>query len=343
MSQPVLDVEYQQSSAAAAGVRKLVPAIAGFVEGEWRRRVCEKLVRELGPVVMTCLDDPEVIEIMLNPDGGLWVERMGRPMERLGEMLPHRAEAAMATIAAIHKTTITRENPILECELPLDGSRFEGLLPPIVAGPSFCMRKRAQRIFTLSDYVADEIMSARQQALIAQAALDHKNILVVGGTGSGKTTLVNAIIHVICVEQPHERLLILEDTAEIQCSSPNHVFKRTTAEIGYRMLLRTSLRYRPDRIFVGEVRGGEALDLLKAWNTGHPGGVATVHANSAKGGLMRLENLVAEITAAPMQQTIAAAINLVVFIAKAGGARKVEQLLRVIDYDGTGYVTELVE
>ena len=317
-------------------------------KSEYQLRVGEKLVRELGPLVLGCLDDPEVIEIMLNPDGILWRERMGHPMERIGEMPPHQAEAAMATIAAIHRTTITRDNPILECELPYDGSRFQGLVPPVVAAPSFCVRKHASRVFSLGDYVSAGTMTARQSGLIRQAALDHKNILVVGGTGSGKTTLVNAIIHLISEEMRHERLLILEDTAEIKCSSPNHVFKRSTPEISTQLLLRSSLRYRPDRIFVGEVRGGEALELLMAWNTGHPGGVATVHANSAKGGLTRLERLVALVTAAPMQRTIAEAVDFIVFIAKVSktvnpSGRQVEELLRVIDYDGTNYITQLEE
>jgi type IV secretion system protein VirB11 len=313
---------------------------------EHAARVGQKLERELGEQILSCLKDPRVIEIMLNPDGVLWVERIGHPMARLGSMPPHQAEAAMATIAALLKTTVTRDNPILECELPLDGSRFEGLIPPVVAGPSFCIRKRATRIFTLADYVSAGTMSARQHALIREAALGHKNILVAGGTGSGKTTLVNAIIHLISEEMPQERLLILEDTAEIQCAAPNHVFKRTTGAIDLRRLLRSTMRYRPDRIFVGEVRGGECLDLLKAWNTGHPGGVATVHANGAKGGLIRLENLVAEVTAAPMQKTIASAIDFIVFIARTGtskSGRKVEELLRVIDHNGAGYITEPVE
>lgn len=310
---------------------------------EYASRTSQKLERELGELVTGCLKDPTVIEIMLNPDGVLWVERMGHPMARLGEMPPHQAEAAMATIAALHKTTVTRDNPILECELPLDGSRFEGLIPPVVAGPSFCIRKRATRIFTLADYVEAGTMTARQQALIREAALTHKNILVVGGTGSGKTTLVNAIIHLISEEMPGERLLILEDTAEIQCSAPNSVFYRTTDAIDLRRLVRAAMRYRPDRVFVGEVRGGECLDLLKVWNTGHPGGVATVHANGAKGGLYRVENLVAEVTAAPLQKTIAAAIDFIVFIAKTSAAksgRRVQELLRVIDHDGADYITQ---
>ncbi|MGB9165342.1 MAG: P-type conjugative transfer ATPase TrbB [Rhodomicrobium sp.] len=312
---------------------------------DYADRIKQKLERELGDPVIGALRDASVIEIMLNPDGGLWVERFGRPMARLGEMPPHQAEAAMATLAAIHRTTITRQSPILECELP-DGSRFEGLIPPVVAGPSFCIRKRASRIFTLDDYVASGAMTLRQRELIREAALDHQNILIVGGTGSGKTTLVNAVIHLIAEEFPHERLLILEDTAEIQCAAPNRVFKRTTDAIDLRRLLRSTMRYRPDRIIVGEVRGGECLDLLKAWNTGHPGGVATVHANDAPGGLIRLENLVAEATPAPMHKTIAAAIDLIAVIAKTSACaagRQVQGLLRVRGHDGRDYVTQVEE
>ena len=170
---------------------------------DYADRIKQKLERELGDPVIGALRDASVIEIMLNPDGGLWVERFGCPMARLGEMPPHQAEAAMATLAAIHRTTITRQSPILECELP-DGSRFEGLIPPVVAGPSFCIRKRASRIFTLDDYVAAGAMTLSQRELIREAALDHQNILIVGGTGSGKTTLVNAVIHLIAEELPHE-------------------------------------------------------------------------------------------------------------------------------------------
>jgi type IV secretion system protein VirB11 len=306
-------------------------------------RVSQKLERELGEQILGCLKDASVIEIMLNPDGALWVERFGHPMARLGEIPPHQAEAAMATIAALHKTTVTRDNPILECELPIDGSRFEGMIPPVVQGPSFCIRKRATRIFTLDDYVTAQTMTGRQKAILCDAAEAHRNILIVGGTGSGKTTLVNAVIEHISNAMPQERLLILEDTPEIQCAAPNHVFKRTTDNIDLRRLLRSTMRYRPDRIIVGEVRGGECLDLLKAWNTGHPGGVATVHANDAKGGLVRLENLVGEVTAAPMQRTIAAAIDVIAFIAKTPASpsgRQVQELLRVVDFDGAAYVTE---
>ena len=161
---------------------------------EYALRAGQKLERELGEQVLSCLRDAEVIEIMLTPDGVLWVERMGCPMARLGLMPPHQAEAAMATIAALHKTTITRDNPILECELPLDGSRFEGLIPPVAVAPVFAIRRKASAIFSLGQYVTAGIMSEGQKAIIEWAAANRENILIVGGTGSGKTTFVNAVI-----------------------------------------------------------------------------------------------------------------------------------------------------
>jgi P-type conjugative transfer ATPase TrbB len=306
-------------------------------------RLHDKLSRELGPEVCACLSDASVIEILLNADGALWVERSGAAPCRLGSLVPTRAEAALATIAAAHKTTITRDNPILECELPLDGSRFEGLIPPVVPAPVFAIRRKASAIFSLTDYVAAGVMSEGQKTIIEWAAANRENILIVGGTGSGKTTLVNAVIAHVGAAFPEDRLVILEDTAEIQCASANAVLLRSCEAADLRRLLRATLRLRPDRILVGEVRGAEALDLLKAWNTGHPGGVATLHANDARAGLTRLENLVAEATPAPAQRTIAEAIHLIVCIAKMERGRRVQELVRVRGFDGTNYQTEPVE
>jgi type IV secretion system protein TrbB len=306
-------------------------------------RLHEKLRRELGTEVCACLSEPGVIEILLNADGTLWVERSGDPPCRLGQLSPMRAEAALATIAAAHKTAITRDNPILECELPLDGSRFEGLIPPVASAPVFAIRRKASAIFPLGQYVAAGIMSEGQKAIIEWAVAQRQNILIVGGTGSGKTTLVNAVIAQISTAFPEDRLVILEDTAEIQCASENAVLLRSCEAADLRRLLRATLRLRPDRILVGEVRGAEALDLLKAWNTGHPGGVATIHANDARAGLTRLETLVAEASPAPAQRTIAEAIHLIVCIAKTAQGRRIQELVRVRGFDGQNYLTEPVE
>lgn len=292
-------------------------------------RIHDKIRRELGAQICYFLEDPDVIEIMLNPDGNVWVERHGHKIDQICQMAPFQAEALISTIASVLRTTINRENPILECELPIDGSRFEAILPPNVAGPTFSIRRKASKIFKLDEYVSSQMMSATHASIIKDAILSKQNILVVGGTGTGKTTLTNALIDHMADFVPEERLVIIEDTAEIQCRSPNAVILRATEHADMLRLLRATMRLRPDRILVGEVRGAEALSLLKAWNTGHPGGIATVHANDAISGLTRIESLVAEATAAPMQRVIAAAVNLIVSIEKTNIGRRVKQILQV--------------
>lgn len=314
------------------------PSVISLNRVERERRITEKLKRELGPVVCDFLDDSSVIEIMLNPDGTLWVEKLGAPMEQIGTMPASQAESLMGTVASTLRTQITAGNPILECELPLDGSRFEALLPPVVAGPTFTIRKKAVKIFTLDDYVEAGIMSQTQCEVIEAAVRHKRNLLVVGGTGTGKTTLTNAIIDFMSKACPQDRLAIIEDTGELQCNAANVVTMRAVDHVDMTRLLKATMRLRPDRILVGEVRDGAALALLKAWNTGHPGGAATVHANSAAAGLIRMEQLVAEATQAPMQALIAEAIDLIVFIEKTGGGRRVKEVVKVEGHDGVHYV-----
>ena len=306
-------------------------------------RLREKLSRELGTLICGFLDDPHVIEIMLNPDGSLWVEKLGEGIELVEtNFSPTRAEGLIGTIAAHFRTTVTRESPIIECELPIDGSRFEAMIPPIVSAPCFTIRRKASRVFTLADYVEAKIVTESQAEVIKQAVVDKKNILVVGGTGTGKTTLTNAIIDYMAETVPEDRLVIIEDTSEIQCRSPNKVILRADSNVDMLRLLKATMRLRPDRILVGEVRGGEALSLLKAWNTGHAGGVATVHANDAKSGLTRIEALVAETSSTPMPSVIAEAINIIVFIAKTKDGRRVKEILRVKGFSTKGYDLELI-
>lgn len=319
----------------------LTPVPSG--QSEHERRIAEKLKRELGPLVCGFLEDPAVIEIMLNPDGTLWVERLGEPMECVGTMPTPQAESLMGTVASSLKTNITAQSPILECELPLDGSRFEALIPPVVSGPTFTIRKKALKIFTLADYVDGGIMSDSQCAAIEAAVRNRRNILVVGGTGTGKTTLTNAIIQHMSIVAPQDRLAIIEDTGELQCSAKNAVTMRSVAHVDMTQLLKATMRLRPDRIIVGEVRDGAALALLKAWNTGHPGGVATVHANSAPAGLIRIEQLVAEATQAPMQALISEAVDLIVAIEKTATGRRVKEVVNVTGHDDNRYITTPIE
>ena len=297
--------------------------------------------RQLGPFC-GLLHESNVVELMLNADGTVWVDRLGQPMQPAGTMPPATAESFIATVASTLRSTVTRENPILECELPLDGSRFEALIPPIVSAPVFTIRRKASAVFPLQEYERHGIMTARQRAAIEMAVAERQNILVVGGTGTGKTTLANGIIDHMVRASPGHRLVIIEDTAEIQCAAPNAMILRVTSAVSLQRLVRATMRFSPKRIIVGEVRGGEALELIKAWNTGHPGGVATIHANSAREGLQRLEDLIREATGAPMQKTIAASVHFIVFISKTASGRHIEELIRVVGHEGERYRT-LVE
>lgn len=300
-----------------------------------------KLERDLGPIILSALADPKTVEVMLNADGKLWQERLGDKMKCIGTLSGSKGEAIIKTIAGFHGKEITRLKPILEGEFPLDGSRFAGQLPPIVPAPTFAIRKKAVAIFPLEQYVSDGIMTSSQFDSITKAVKDHKNILVVGGTGSGKTTLVNAIINKMVEFDPTERVFIIEDTGEIQCAAENYVQYHSTIDVPMTQLLKTTLRMRPDRILVGEVRGPEALDLLMAWNTGHEGGTATLHANNAKAGLDRLAMLISmnPESPRPIEPLIGEAVHVVVFIAKTQEGRRIQEIIQVSGYRDGHYIT----
>lgn len=305
-------------------------------------RAKRKLERDMGSECLAALNDPKTVEIMLNADGKLWQERLGEPMKCIGSMRVAQAQAIIETVAGYHGKEVTRQKPILEGELPLDGSRFAGQLPPVVPAPTFAIRKKAVAIFTLDQYVDSGAMTAGQRDVLIEAVRAHRNILVIGGTGSGKTTLVNAIINQMVVNDPTERVFIIEDTGEIQCSAANYVQYHTSIDVSMTALLKTTLRMRPDRILVGEVRGPEALDLLMAWNTGHEGGAATLHANNAKSGLNRLAMLISMHPDAPkpIEPLIGEAVHVVVHISRFEGHRRVQEILEVSGFDGGRYLTK---
>ena len=305
-------------------------------------RARKKLERDMGPLLMTALNDPRTVDIMLNADGRLWQERLGEKMSCIGTLRVAQSEAIIKTIAGYHGKEITRDKPILEGEMPLDGSRFAGQLPPIVPFPTFAIRKKAIAIFTLDQYVEAGTMTPAQCAVLKSAVAAHRNILVTGGTGSGKTTLVNAIIHHMVIIDPAERIFIIEDTGEIQCAAENCVQYHTSLEVPMTALLRTTLRMRPDRILVGEVRDAEALDLLDAWNTGHEGGAATLHANNAQAGLARLKSLITRNPSAPrdIEQLICELAHIVVHIARTPDGRRIQEILEVSGYKAGRYLTQ---
>jgi Flp pilus assembly CpaF family ATPase len=335
-------------------------------QDEQYARLEAKLKRELGEIVLNLLADDRTEDIVLNPDSTLWAKRMGEGFVRVGEMAPAQAASALNTIAASKGTVMNHERPVLETELPLDGSRFEGIVSPIVRRPVFAIRSRPKRIFNLEEYEQSGILTNLDDPLnrrrrrtafretvrglshsdvIRAAVAGKRNILTVGATGSGKTTFVNAILDVMAHVAPDDRVISIEDTTELQCSVPNYVDLLAVGNVSMLDCLRACMRLKPTRIVVGEVRGAEAHTMLKAWNTGHPGGAATVHANDALSGLIRLESLVAEATSAPQQSLIAEAVDLVVFIdqePELPAGRKVREVALVTGYRDGGYQVEYV-
>ncbi|MDE2462922.1 MAG: P-type conjugative transfer ATPase TrbB [Alphaproteobacteria bacterium] len=289
----------------------------------------------MGQTIGTALSDPSVLEIMVNPDGVLRLDRLGEGRRDTGaRMSTAETERIIRLIASHTRSEAHAGNPIISAELP-SGERFEGLLPPIVSAPCFSIRKPAARIFSLADYVADGILSPSQAEALVAAVGARRNILVAGSTSSGKTTFANALLAEIA--KTGERVVLIEDTRELQCAAVDCLSLRTRpGQVDLARLVRSTLRLRPDRIIVGEVRGEEALDMLKAWNTGHSGGIATVHANSAPAALLRLEQLIEERVRLLPRALIAEAIDLVVFIAGRGRERRVKTIIEVSGLDAKG-------
>jgi P-type conjugative transfer ATPase TrbB len=283
----------------------------------------------LGPSIAGYLEDPGIVEIMLNPDGRLWIDRLAGGLEDTGcRVSPADAERIVRLVAHHVGVEVHGGSPRVSAELPESGERFEGLVPPVVAAPCFAIRRPAVAVFTLADYVVAGIMSPWQADALRAAVRERKNVLVAGGTSTGKTTLVNALLAEIA--ETGDRIVLIEDTRELQCAAPNLVALRTKdGAASLSDLVRSSLRLRPDRIPIGEVRGAEALDLLKAWGTGHPGGVGTLHAGSAIGALRRLEQLIQEAVVTVPRALIAETIDLIAVLAGRGAARRLVELAAV--------------
>jgi type IV secretion system protein VirB11 len=290
----------------------------------------------LGPSIAGWLDDPSIVEVMLNPDGRLWIDRLGDGLADTGERLSAADGERIVRLVAHHVgAEVHQRAPRVSAELPDSGERFEGLLPPVVAAPAFAIRKPAVAIFTLDDYVRSGIMSPSQADVLRDGVARRANILVVGGTSTGKTTLTNALLAEVA--KTGDRVVLIEDTRELQCAAPNLVAMRTKDGVATLSdLVRSSLRLRPDRIPIGEVRGAEALDLLKAWGTGHPGGLGTIHAGSALGALRRLEQLIQEAVITVPRALIAETIDLVAVLQRDGTGRRLGELARVEGLDAQG-------
>ena len=321
------------TAALVAVVRVGIVAGALSRKSEAISRGARMLRTALGPAIAAWLEDPAVVEVMLNPDGRLWVDRLTEGLADTGETLSAADGERIVRLVAHHVgAEVHPASPRLSAELPETGERFEGLIPPVVTAPAFAIRKPAVAVFTLDDYVAAKIVTANQAAALRSAVAQRQNILVAGGTSTGKTTLVNALLAEVA--KTTDRVVLIEDTRELQCKAPNLVALRTKdGVVSLSDLVRSSLRLRPDRIPIGEVRGAEALDLLKAWGTGHPGGVGTIHAGSALGALRRLEQLIQEAVVTVPRALIAETVNIIAVLSGRGVKRRLAELACV---DGLG-------
>lgn len=308
--------------------------MSGEPEDSLEKRILERIKFMMGTDLMNHLEDDKTLEIIVNSDGAVYIDRLGEGMSRYGSHDSGQTLAVIQTVASFYRKTVTSTTPLLEADFPVDGSRFAGQIPPVVAAPCFCIRKRASRIINLENYVDQKIMTPEHRDILCRAVREHKNIIIIGGTGSGKTTLVNSIINEIVNADPKERMIVMEDTGEIRCAAENCETYQTSADVSLTDLLKTSLRMRPDRIIIGEVRGPEALDLLDAWNTGHEGGIATLHANSARKGLDRLNSLISRNRSAPrkINHLIGDVVDIIVHICRDGKSRKIREVLEVEGY-----------
>ena len=299
----------------------------------------ELILPFLQPIKHLILDD-EISEIMVNPTGQVFIERSGllAPQGDI-QLTQSTLEAAVKSIARQLGDDVSEEKPILDARLP-DGSRVAAVMPPCsINGITLTIRKFNARRFTIEDLIDRGTITRELAGLLKDRILNRKNLLISGGTGTGKTTLLNILADFIPDE---DRIVIIEDTAEISIRKTNLVrFEARRAQPGLpaveiRDLLKASLRHRPDRIIVGEIRGGEAFDLLNALNTGHSGSISTVHANTARGALTRFENLTlqsgVELPHKAIKANIADSLDFLVHINRLQGKRFVSEVLEIHRY-----------
>lgn len=275
----------------------------------------EIIKHQLTPL-LPFFDDPSCNEIMVNPDGSIWVERHGHGMREVEvEMTKASIQLIIEAVASSCGKIVDRDHPEIGGLLPVVRARFQGVLPPVAPAPMFSIRLPSRVIYELTDYIDSDTLTLAQATALAKSISARKNILIAGGTGSGKTTFANALLALL--EESDHRIITIEDTPELRCLAPNTVPIHISRQSGfdYAQALFIALRMRPDRIVVGELRDGlAALNVLKAWNTGHSGGFATLHANDALSALMRIEQLLKEEVAAVPRELVCQAVDIIVFI-----------------------------
>lgn len=324
-----------EQEAGAEGARLKMPGHAAFYTTKTQQRMLAMLKADLGAEMWEALNDPAVTEVSANSDGSVWVDRVGQGRVCLLKNVPPERIYSILTIVADAKgEQIGDENPSFDALVPGLMFRFIGTLPPLTPAPSFTIRKKPSRIITLDEYEASRIITPAQKAALLRCAVERENIVVAGGTGSGKTTFGNAML--LAMASTGHRIVTIEDTPELQNPAEDQESLYTVP--GVRTMqdcLKMALRMHPDRIVFGEVRGAEVRDMLMAWNTGHRGGFCTVHADSALDALYRIEEMLETIpNYQPRPKSIARTVNVIAFITATNDRET---------YPAGRYVRELVK
>ncbi len=314
--------------------------IAALQERDFITRAAARLEGACGQEIVQAMQDPEICEIMLNCDGLLFVEVIGSGMQEAGCVDRQAAFTIAKTLASLTGQVLDPEHPLLGAEIPFNGSRIEIQIPPVVKAPSFTIRKHNALDLPLASLIDAQMLTSSQADLLRQAMLQRRSIVVSGATGCGKTTLVNALLNELAVLCPEDRIVCVEDTAELKVQTANRLHLLTAPGVGMDALLRSALRSRPDRIVVGEVRGPEALDLIDAFSTGHRGGLTTLHAGSVQQALKRLQLLVSRHPSAPrkIEPAVADALDLIVQLERRP-QRHVAEIAEVTACTEEGWIT----
>ena len=307
---------------------------------ESENRLLDYFYDSLGVENRADLEKDDVIELYINDDRKVWIDTLSSGRHFTGRFM--EASDSMRVIQAVADYTdkiVDKTSPFVSSELPGTGSRFQGVIPPIVDNPVFNIRKKGIRVFTLDDYVKSGSLTVNQKEIIIEAVNARKNILIVGATSTGKTTFANAVIAEIA--KTGDRLIIMEDTKEIQSVAEDTLRLLTSDFASMLDLFKSSMRQRPDRLIAGEVRGEEALSMLTGWNSGHPG-ICTIHSYTAMGGLRQLEQYVQIKSVSAQEKLIASAVNLIIVIKKIGTERKITEIAKVNGWENGEYLLEKI-
>lgn len=288
------------------------------------------------------LFDPLVTEIDINPDNKIFIQKLGLGAVNTGKLAkPEDTKNLIQVLASLESQVVNPDNPRISTILPIGAARFEGLVPPVALNPSCTIRKKIITILSLDDYISQGFLGTTEKDLIVEYVKKKKNILIVGGTNTGKTTFANAILKEMEADGGKERLLFIEDIRELQSKNDNNVFLQVIPGIfSPKDALKSALRYTPDRIIYGEVRGAEAFDLINAFNSGHKGGICTIHANDCRGGLEKVETYIMYEKDKPLSSLISRTIDVIITMTISKNKRELDSIAEVLGHENGEYILD---